>query len=189
MTQTKEQSLPRDQSAVPGLLSKASTAKQANELQGGMLRPPAAIPRNIALVKEEEASPSGTTEMPASIPGGLPIGASNSVMNIIREMPVVLPKGTAQKVRVSAGVVEGLLIHQVIPQYPPLAREARIQGTVVLRAVIGKDGTVLSLHVLSGHFMLIQAATAAVRQWRYKPYYLNGEAVEVESQINIDFVL
>ena len=188
MTQTEKQSKPQDQSVVPQPISKASPAKQANELHDGVLRPPAAMPRNIAMVKPEEAPSNGTTEMPGSIPGGMPNGVPNSVTNIVRDIPVVLPKGTAQKVRVSSGVVQGLLIHQVTPQYPPPARQARIQGTVVLLAVIGKDGTVQTLHVLSGHSMLIQAAMDAVRQWRYKPYYLNGEPVEVESQININFV-
>jgi TonB family protein len=188
MTKAKEQSEPQDQSVVPTPLSKASPALQADELHDGVLRPPEAIPRNTAMVKEEDAPPSGTTETPGSTPGGLPNGVPNSVTNIVRDLPVVRPTGTAQKVRISSGVVQGLLVHQVTPQYPPLARQERIGGTVALRAVIGKDGTVQSLHVLSGHFILAQAAMDAVRQWRYKPYYLNGEPVEVESQINVNFV-
>jgi protein TonB len=82
-----------------------------------------------------------------------------------------------------------LLIHQVKPSYPPLARQARIQGTVVLQAVIGKDGSIQGLKVVSGHPMLAPAALEAVKQWKYKPYYLNGEPVEVDTTINVNFTL
>ena len=75
------------------------------------------------------------------------------------------------------------------PPYPPLARQARIQGMVVLQAVIGKDGTIQNLRVVSGHPMLAQAALEAVKQWRYKPYYLNGEPVDVDTTINVNFTL
>jgi periplasmic protein TonB len=94
-----------------------------------------------------------------------------------------------RRVRVSAGVAQGLLIHRVNPVYPPDARHARIQGTVVMRAVIGKDGHLQELHVLTGDAALAKAATDAVQQWRYKPYVLNGEPVEIETQITINFTL
>ena len=94
-----------------------------------------------------------------------------------------------QKVRVSPGVAQGLLIREVKPEYPSLARQARIQGSVILQALIGKDGSVQNLRVISGHPMLVQAAMEAVKQWRYKPYYLNGEPVEVETQVNVNFTL
>jgi len=70
-----------------------------------------------------------------------------------------------------------------------LARQARIQGTVVLQAVIGKDGSIQNLKVVSGHPMLAPAALEAVKQWRYKPYFLNGEPVEVDTTINVNFTL
>ena len=80
-----------------------------------------------------------------------------------------------------------MLVHQVMPQYPPLALQARVQGTVVFQAVIGKDGSVQELHVLSGHPLLVKAATDAVRNWRYKPFYLNGEPVAANTQISVRF--
>jgi protein TonB len=80
-------------------------------------------------------------------------------------------------------------VHKVQPDYPPLARQARIQGAVVLQAVISRDGAIENLQVLSGHPMLVQAAVQAVRQWRYRPYVLNGEPVEVETQVTVNFVL
>ncbi len=81
------------------------------------------------------------------------------------------------------------MVHKVVPTYPPLARTARIQGAVILQAMIGKSGTIENLRLLSGHPMLAPAAIEAVRQWRYRPYILNGEPVEVETQITVNFSL
>jgi TonB family protein len=94
-----------------------------------------------------------------------------------------------QRVRVSSGVSQGLLIHKVNPVYPPAARSARVQGTVVLQAVIGKDGQIADLHVITGDPMLAPAAIGAVQQWRYKPYLLEGQPVEVDTQIQVNFQL
>jgi protein TonB len=86
-------------------------------------------------------------------------------------------------------MMEGNLIRRVEPIYPALARQARIQGTVLLRATISKDGMIENLQLLNGHPMLAQAAIEAVRQWRYRPYYLNGLPVEVETQVTVKFTL
>jgi protein TonB len=86
-------------------------------------------------------------------------------------------------------MMEGNLIRRVEPSYPSIAKQARIQGSVLLRATIGKDGRIENLRLLSGHPMLAQAAMEAVRQWRYRPYFLNGEPVEVETQVTVKFVL
>jgi protein TonB len=86
-------------------------------------------------------------------------------------------------------MLEGSLIRRVQPLYPPLARSARIQGPVVLAATINTDGTMKNLKLLSGHPMLVPAAIEAVSQWRYRPYVLNGEAIEVETQITVNFIL
>ena len=86
-------------------------------------------------------------------------------------------------------MMEGNLTHRVQPLYPPLARQARIQGQVVIRAVISRNGMIENLQVLSGHPMLVQAAIDAVKQWRYRPYFLNGEPVEVETQVTVNFLL
>ena len=189
VTPTQKQPKAQDQGGASKPLTKASAAKQANELNNGVLRPPPTISRNVAMAKTEETPLNSTAEMPVSIPGGVPNGVSNGVANIATDIPVAVSKVAPEKVRVSSGVAQGLLIHQVTPKYPPLARQAHIQGTVVLQAVIGKDGTVQNLHVLSGHPMLTQAAMDAVRQWRYKPYYVNGEPVEADTQINVNFTL
>jgi protein TonB len=84
---------------------------------------------------------------------------------------------------------EGNLIYRVQPIYPPLARQARIQGPVELQAIISKTGTIENLVVVRGHPMLATAAVEAVRQWRYRPYLLNSEPIEVETEITVNFVL
>ena len=109
---------------------------------------------------------------------------------IISSTPVAVPKAVVPtRVRVSQGVTQGLLIRKVQPAYPPLARQARISGSVLLQAEISTDGTITDLHLISGHPMLAPAAIDAVRQWRYKPYILNGEPVPVETQITVIFSL
>jgi len=86
-------------------------------------------------------------------------------------------------------MMEGSLIHRVEPIYPPIARAAGIQGSVIIAAVIGTDGVVEKLQVVSGHPMLTKAALNAVSQWRYRPYFLNGAPIEVDTQITVNFIL
>jgi protein TonB len=90
---------------------------------------------------------------------------------------------------VSSGVMQGLLIRQVVPVYSAIAKAARIEGTVILQATISKTGTIENLHVVSGPAMLTQSAMDAVAQWRYRPYLLNGQPVEVETTVNVVFKL
>lgn len=104
-------------------------------------------------------------------------------------IPMPLPTVATRHVLPVSHMMEGNLIHRIEPVYPALARQARIQGTVLLRATISKDGTIENLQLLSGHPMLAPAAIEAVRQWRYRPYFLNGEPVEVETQVTVKFTL
>jgi protein TonB len=96
---------------------------------------------------------------------------------------------TPQRIRISQGVTRGLLVHREEPAYPPLARAARVQGEVVLSAVIDGNGQIQNLQLVSGHPMLVPAAITAVKLWRYKPYLLNGQPVEVETTITVIFTL
>jgi periplasmic protein TonB len=80
-----------------------------------------------------------------------------------------------------------MLIRKVIPEYPPIARNIRLEGAVVLQATISKSGAIENLRVVSGPPLLQQAAIDAVKQWQYRPYLLNGEPVEVETTVNVDF--
>jgi len=160
-------------------------------LGDGMLHAPSSVPPRVVMVHDEatSSSDSGAPDW-ACVPGGIGTGVPNSVLNTIVQSVPAIPKVAApSKVRVSSGVAQGLLIHQVKPAYPPIAAQARIQGTVVLQAVIAQDGTVQDLRVLSGHPLLVVAAVDAVKLWRYKPYLLNDQPVEVDTQINVNFTL
>jgi periplasmic protein TonB len=170
---------------------------ETDVLSTGQLRTPSKIPQKIEMIKEEEAPPP----MPAGggvvggVPGGIPggqlggvIGGIVSATSSLSAVPKFIPVAP-QRVRISQGVTKGLLIHRVEPVYPPLAKAARVQGDVVLTAVISVNGEIENLQLVSGHPMLVPNALAAVKQWRYKPYLLNGQPVEVETTITVIFSL
>jgi len=159
-------------------------------------------PKSIAIPtvhKTQEAPPppaetSGGVVggVPGGVAGGVPGGVLSEVLGSARSLPIVAktPEPTpVKRIRVAARVVEANLIHDVTPQYPPEAGRARIEGTVVLLAVIGTDGSVKDVRVESGLPILAQAAIDAVKLWRYKPYMIDGEPVEVDSRITINFTL
>ncbi len=130
--------------------------------------------------------------VPGGVVAGVPGGALGEVLGSARSVPVLAKTpepAPIKRIRVASRVAEAILIHDVAPQYPPEAGRARIEGAVVLMAVIGKDGSVEDVRVESGLPMLAQAAVDAVKQWRYRPYLLNGEPVEVDSRITINFTL
>jgi periplasmic protein TonB len=175
----------------PAPLSPARVAPVSN-IHGHVLMMPGRIPRSIGRVDDagtppppldfgESAVPggTGTRAVPDSIFGSTGTGTGPT-------MPRLAPPATPLRV---SRMMEGNLIYRVQPAYPPLARQARIQGQVVLRAVISREGAIENLQVLSGHPMLAPAAVEAVRQWRYRPYYLNNSPVEVETQVTVNFVL
>jgi periplasmic protein TonB len=163
------------------------------DIINGQLRTPTKIPKKVEMIKEDEAPPPvmATSGVVGGVPGGVPGGQMGGVIGgIISSTPVAVPKvATPQRIRVSSGVQSGLLVRKVQPNYPPLARQARIQGVVVLQAEISKDGSIQNLQLISGHPMLAPAAIEAVKQWKYKPYLLNGEPVEVETQVQVNFTL
>ena len=116
-------------------------------------------------------------------------GSLNDLFSRIGTGPATVKPPTPRTLSVSSGVMAGNVLDKTVPQYPAIARAARIQGTVVLQATIAKDGTIQNLRVINGPPMLQQAAIDAVRSWRYKPYRLNGEPVEVETTVNVVFNL
>lgn len=148
---------------------------------------PSHIPRTIATA-DDGPQPSGVG---IGIPGS--IGDGNSIGSLlsgnIQPTVVVRPPAPEKPHHVSSGVIDGYIVNKTPPTYPAIARAARIQGSVVLAAVISKNGTIEKLHVISGPQMLQQSALDAVSTWRYKPYLLNGEPVEVETQVNVIFNL
>jgi len=154
---------------------------------------PDPVPKTQAESQDSAGSIGGVVGgVPGGVAGGVPGGVLGGVLGASGPPMPALAKGTPampKRVHLAARVVEANLIHDVPPKYPPEAGRARIEGTVVLQAVIGKDGTVHDVRVESGLPLLAQAAIEAVKQWRYKPYLLNGEAVEVDSRITINFTL
>jgi len=177
-------------------VSQATTHVQMREAQGPgtvsidpvFIVPPRHTP--IGLCKPDEGE--------AALPN-LPIGHGNAdatgigdpagvIGSIGETLPVLKPAPAVRPARVSV-MMEGNLIHRVQPQYPPIAIQTHTRGSVVLRAVISREGNIENLQSLSGHPMLVKAAMDAVRQWHYQPYYLNHEPVEVETQITVNFVL
>ncbi len=155
------------------------------------VRLPTSIPQRIAMLPDEAANVAGSGAPDwVGVPGGTGPGGPNSMIGNVIPVPPAMPEIVAPtKVRVSSGVAQGLLLHETRPAYPPLALQARIQGTVVLQAVIARDGTVQNLRVVSGNPMLVGAALEAARLWRYKPYLLNEQPVEVDTQIVVNFTL
>lgn len=170
---------------------------QTDVLNTGQLRTPSRIPQKVQMIKEEEAPPpmAATGGVVGGVPGGIPggqlggvIGGIVSATSNLSAVPKFAPV-VPQRVRISQGVTKGLLIRRVEPTYPPLARSARVQGEVILSAVISVNGDIENLQLVSGHPMLVPAALTAVKQWRYKPYLLNGQPTEVETTITVIFTL
>jgi protein TonB len=158
---------------------------------------PKTIPKDIAMIKEDELPPpSAGVGVVGGVAGGMAGGQINGVLGgIIGSVPTAAPppppppKAAPTRIRVGGNVQAANLIHQVKPSYPALAKQARIQGTVELSAIIGKDGRVQDLKLVRGHPLLVQAAIQAVRDWEYRPTLLNGEPVEVATTIDVNFTL
>ena len=161
--------------------------QHVSEIVNGELRTPSKIPKKIEMIKEEEAPPPSTGVM-GGVVGGVPGGQAGGVLGGLIQSTAPPPKVAApQKVRISQGVLEGNKLRDVQPQYPQMAKVAHIQGDVVLRAVISKQGSIENLTAVSGPPLLIPSAMDAVKQWRYKPWVLNGEPVEVDTIITVKF--
>jgi periplasmic protein TonB len=173
------------------------------QFDAGRLMAPKVIPKEIAMIREEELPPANIGGgVVGGVPGGVPGGQMGGVLGgIIGSIPtaapppppppkqeVVKPK-EVQRIRVGGNVQSAKLVKQPKPVYPPLAKQARIQGTVRFTAIIGRDGAIQNLTLVSGHPLLVPSATEAVRQWVYQPTLLNGEPVEVVTQIDVNFTL
>jgi len=172
--------------------------KVTSNIANGRLRTPSRIPAKIQMIKKEDDAPpavAATGGVVGGVPGGIPGGQLGGVIGGIISStsgPAAVPTlskpvPTVQRVRVSAGVTNGRLIYRVEPTYPPLAQQAHIQGAVVLAALIDKGGNVQSLQVVSGPPLLVRAAIDAVKQWRYQPLLVNGQPIEVETTVTVNF--
>lgn len=158
------------------------TVKAPRIVQLNKMVAPTVIPKTVNIVKDE--APVIYSNSDAGVAGG-----TGSVLGgILGNAAPPPPKPAApQRIRVGGNVEAGARINNVTPEYPAIAKVAHISGTVVLHAVIAKDGSIEQLEYVSGPPMLVKSAMDAVKQWRYKPYLLNGDPVEVETTINVDF--
>ncbi len=163
--------------------------KRVSQMQKGVLRAPKAIPKEIAIIEEEDIQDVGGVAF--GVPGGVPGGQIGGVMGgVLGGIPSAAPPPPPQKpIRVSSGVQAAKVIRKVRPTYPPIARQARIQGVVRLEAIIAKNGSIQNLRVIQGHPLLVQSALQAVKQWRYAPTLLNDQPVEVITYIDVIFKL
>lgn len=169
------------------------------QFDAGRLMVPKSIPKDIAVIREEELPPpSSGVGVVGGVAGGVAGGGVGGILGgILGGVPSAAPPPpppppktvTPQRIRVGGNVQAANLINQVRPIYPPLAKQARISGTVELSAIIGKDGRVQDLKVVRGHPLLVQSALDAVKNWIYKPTLLNGEPVEVSTTIDVNFTL
>jgi periplasmic protein TonB len=132
---------------------------------------------------------TGPTQAPdiSDVIGDPGPGVAHSIMgDYVRPMPTIASQ--ARTFRTSV-MMEGNLIHKVEPQYPAIAKQLHIEGTVIVKAVISRDGVITRAEAERGQALLAKAALEAVRQWRYRPYYLNHQPIEVETEITVNFVL
>lgn len=177
----------------PPAVSMISKPVQTDMLDNGRLRTPSRIPQKVQIIREEQAPPPMTAGVVGGVPGGVPGGSLGGVIggiissgNNSASMPKLEP---AKRVRISQGISQGLCISKTEPVYPTIARAARVSGVVLLRAIIDREGKITEVQLVSGHPLLTTAAIDAVRQWRYHPYLLNGEPVEIETNISVTFQL
>ena len=165
------------------------------------LQEPKTVPKLTASIQQAEIAPPSEGGVAGGVPGGVPGGVTGGVPGgVLGGVPSAAPPpppppkpetpaATPKTVRVGGQVEAAKLTHEVKPAYPRLALDARVEGTVELGAVIGKDGHVEDLKVISGSPLLISSALNAVKQWVYQPTYLNGQAVQVQTEINVTFKL
>jgi len=177
------------------------TRATPRKFDANQLIAPRTIPKQVATIKDSEvmAPPSEAIGVIGGVPGGVPGGVMGGVIGGVLSAaappPPLSPPPKAEVPKPPERIITGgnvqaaLLIHEVRPQYPLVARQARIVGVVRLKAIIGRDGTVQNLVLVSGHPLLVQAAMDAVKLWVYKPTYLNGVAVEVLTEVSVNFHL
>jgi protein TonB len=170
------------------------------QFDAGRLTAPKIIPKEVATIKEEELPPPtmGVSGVVGGVAGGTPGGVLGGIISAVPTAapppppppPKPVEKAAAPtRIKIGGAVQQAKLVRQPHPVYPPLAKQARISGVVKLSAIISKDGTIQKLEVISGHPLLAPAALEAVKQWVYQPTLLNGEPVEVVTQIDVNFTL
>jgi protein TonB len=161
-------------------------------IHNGQMMAPTVIPKKIEMIKEEAAPPDvgAANGVVGGVAGGSAGGVLGGIIGGVGGAPPPPPPPKAHgPVRIGGSVVQANLIRMVQPVYPPIAKTAHISGTIVLHAIISKDGAIEQLEYVSGPPLLMRNAMDAVRQWRYKPTLLNGEPVEVDTTVSVVFTL
>jgi periplasmic protein TonB len=156
-----------------------------------LLKAPTVIPKTIQQVRDQPAPPQSAGVV-GGVPGGVPGGSMGGVIGgmIGAPPPPPPPKpATPKRITIGGQVEQAKCIFEPQPEYPQIAKMARVQGTVRLAAIISESGTIQELHAISGPPLLINAAMEAVRRWRYQPTLLNGEPVQVDTEIDVNFTL
>jgi protein TonB len=143
------------------------------------------------VVKSKPNKQAKNTTEDAPAPGALALGdaSTSTLSNLVAASATPAPQVSLATLKISQGVSQGLLIKRVDPKYPPSALAMHVQGAVQLDATINREGQISNLKVVKGDQVLARAAADAVKQWRYKPYYLDGQPVEIETQITVNFKL
>jgi protein TonB len=171
----------------PPVVQQAPAPASPSEISDGRIQAPRLIPRNPWIpATTEQPLPTGAVNLggPTALPGtGCdPFNCGHGAQQVVQQAAPATQ-------HISKGVMEGMLLNKVLPTYPPLALAMRVGGRVELQATISRTGTIENLRVTSGPALLQQAAIDAVKQWRYRPYLLNGDPVEVETTIEVNFAL
>ena len=147
---------------------------------------PTVIPKQVAMIKDE------APDLNAGVAGGVgvPGGTGDVLGGVLGNAAPPPPKApTPTRIRVGGNVAAAKLIHQVQPTYPAIAKTAHVSGTVILHAIIAKDGSIQELQYISGPALLMKSAMDAVHEWKYQPTQLNGQPVEVDTTIQVVFTL
>jgi periplasmic protein TonB len=155
-------------------------------IQTNAMVAPTVIPKKVEMIKDEAPDVASSTGNGFGVIGGTGDALGGGVMNVPPPPP---PKAGPSRIKVGGNVQSAKMLRQVQPVYPAIAKTAHVQGTVILHAVISKDGTIEELQYVSGPALLMKAAMDAVHEWRYSPTMLNGEPVEVETTISVEFTL
>jgi periplasmic protein TonB len=188
--------------AAPEAPAAPRPTRQAIEIQAGRLLAPAAIPDRPVLIEEPPLTAAEMGGAPGGVPGGIEGGLPGGVLHglpaiVARQVappapapappPAAVRPAAPARIKVGGNVQQARILHQAIPVYPALARQARVSGIVELVGIVGTDGRIRQLQLVSGHPLLVAAALEAVRQWVYRPTYLNGDPVEVIAPITVHF--
>ena len=177
----------------PPAVAQVVKIAQTDVLNTGQLRTPTRIPRKVEMIREEESPPAAMSGgviggIPGGIPGGQLGGVIGGIISSSASSTAIIPRiEPVKRIRISQGMTQGMVISKIEPTYPKLALSARVTGVVLVKAIISREGTITELEVVKGHPILVPAAIEAVKQWRYRPYLLNGAPVEVETYITVTF--